>query len=356
MHNRSKVDPRLIGFFVVGAVILCVAAILFFGPGGFLADTKRYVVFFESSVKGLSIGSPVRFRGVKIGQVREINIKFREQDMGFYIPVVIELELKKIEADGSSKGMFDTLMTTVQGEDPISPLVAAGLRAQLQLDSLVTGQLFINLDMFPEAPAAKFQTHSEYPQIPAVTSSLEELTRTFEDLPLQLLADKLIQTAEGAQRIFTSESLHSGLEQLDPVMSALNQLLASLNQTMPPLVAQLEKALSHSQHTLNRIDQNLELVLKEAQQTLTVAQSTIKSMENQLVPLSEIIGQSMHSVDQAASDVSTTMQHYREFIDGDSPLLRQLSLTLQDLNRTMRSMRYLADEIERDPQILLRGR
>ena len=67
MSRRKRIDPRVIGSFVVGAVILSVAALLFFGPGGFLSETRSYVIYFDSSVKGLNVGSPVRFRGVKIG-------------------------------------------------------------------------------------------------------------------------------------------------------------------------------------------------------------------------------------------------------------------------------------------------
>ena len=90
MNRRKKIDPRVIGSFVIGAIILAVAGLLFFGPGGFLAETKKYVIFFESSVKGLTVGSPVRFRGVKIGQIRQINVRLQTQGFKFYIPMSIK--------------------------------------------------------------------------------------------------------------------------------------------------------------------------------------------------------------------------------------------------------------------------
>lgn len=345
MQQRKKVDPRVIGIFVVGAIILCVAGILFFGPGGMFTDTKRYMIYFENSVKGLSVGSPVRFRGVKIGQVREINIRFQQNELTFNVLVVIEIEPKKIQSDGSDKGLLESLMTTVQGEDPIMPLIDGGLRAQLQLDSLVTGQLYINLDMFPDAVAVQPRKGGEHLAIPAVSSSFEELSKTVEELPLQLLADKLIQSAEGAQRIFTSPSLHSGIEQIDATMSNLNELIISVNDTLPALLTGMDQTLTQTRTTLKRLDESMLALLDEAKTTVTSTRAAVGSIDK-----------SMSAVTRAADNVTITMQDYKELIDNDSPLLQQFSMTLQQLHRTMESLRYLADELERDPQMLLRGR
>lgn len=345
MQQRKKVDPRVIGIFVVGAIILCVAGILFFGPGGMFTDTKRYMIYFENSVKGLSVGSPVRFRGVKIGQVREINIRFQQNELTFNVLVVIEIEPKKIQSDGGDKGLLESLMTTVQGEDPIMPLIDGGLRAQLQLDSLVTGQLYINLDMFPDAVAVQPRKGGEHLAIPAVSSSFEELSKTVEELPLQLLADKLIQSAEGAQRIFTSPSLHSGIEQIDATMSNLNELIISVNDTLPALLTGMDQTLTQTRTTLKRLDESMLALLDEAKTTVTSTRAAVGSIDK-----------SMSAVTRAADNVTITMQDYKELIDNDSPLLQQFSMTLQQLHRTMESLRYLADELERDPQMLLRGR
>ncbi|MFO7578299.1 MAG: MlaD family protein [Pelovirga sp.] len=357
MDIRKKVDPRVIGIFVIGAIILVVAGLLFFGPGGFFSETRRYVIYFENSVKGLSVGSPVRFRGVRIGQVKEISIEMLPNDLvEFHIPVVIELELEKIKAKGSGQGLLDVLKTTVQGEDPILPLVAEGLRAQLHLDSLVTGQLFVHLDMFPAADPVTPVFAADYPQIPAVTSSLAELTKTFEDLPLQQMADKLIESADGVQRIFTSPALHRAIDQFDTTTELLNQLLANLNERVPTLLSQTEATLEQSRSTMLAVDTELAATLTEMRQTLDVTRQAVGRMEERLQPLGATVERGLHSFDQAATDLSVAMEQVRYLTDSDSPLLQQFSLTLKEMNRTMRGLRYLADEIERDPQVLLRGR
>ncbi|MFO7764922.1 MAG: MlaD family protein [Pelovirga sp.] len=356
MHTRKKVDPRVIGTFVIGAIILIVAGILFFGPGGLFSDTRRYVTYFESSVKGLNVGSPVRFRGVRIGQVKEINISFRSSDLEFHIPVVIEIDPKKIRAEGSEHGIVDTLKTSVQTEDPILPLIAEGLRAQLQLDSLVTGQLFVNIDMMPGSPLTRVDIPGEYPQIPAISSGLAELTKTIEEIPLQLLVDKLMQSADGVQRLFNSPELHNAIKQFDTTTALLNDLLTQLNDNVPQLLSKAELTLDSSRETLTGIDENIDLAFREIDETLALARSTLDSLEQRVEPLAQSFDEGMDSFKKASDRVSSTMIQVESLTADDSQLLQQLGLTLQELNRTLRSMRYLADEIERNPQILLRGR
>src|SRR6056297_1058057 len=356
MHTRKKVDPRTIGIFVIGAVVLIVGGLVFFGPGGLFTETSHYVIYFESSVKGLNVGSPVRFRGVRIGQVREISIRVRPSDLEFHIPVVIELDPKKITAEGSGQGLFETLKTSVQAEDPILPLIAEGLRAQLQLDSLVTGQLFINLDMVPASPVSRVDLPSDYPQIPAISSSLAELTKTFEDLPWQQLVDKLMQSADGVQRLFNSSHLHNAVEQFDNTTALLNELLSQMNTSIPALMGNAEETLTKSQKTLTGIDGNIEAAFQDIQLTLESARLSVAAMEQRITPMTETFDRGMEAFTQASDRVTATMGQLESLTTEDSPLLQQFSITMQELNRTLRSLRTLVDEIERNPQILLRGR
>jgi paraquat-inducible protein B len=356
MHTRKKVDPRTIGIFVIGAIILIVTGLIFFGPGGLFTETKRYVIYFESSVKGLNVGSPVRFRGVRIGQVKDISIRVRPSDLEFHIPVVIELDPKKIRSEGSDLGLFDTLRTSVQAEDPIIPLIAEGLRAQLQLDSLVTGLLFVNLDMIPSSPIFRVDLPSDYPQIPAISSSLAELTKTFEELPWQQLVDKLLQSADGVQRLFNSPQLHNAVEQLETTTSLLNKLLLEMNTSIPALMGRAEASLNRSQTTLTAIDVNIDAAFKDIQQTLEAARLTLATIEQRVDPLATAFDRGMDAFTEASDKVTAAMGQVESLTADDSLLLQQFSITMQELNHTLRSLRTLTDEIERDPQIILRGR
>lgn len=338
MYRRKRIDPRVIGSFVVGAIILTVAGLLFFGPGGFLAETRSYVVFFDSSVKGLGVGSPVRFRGVKIGQVKEINVRVRPQDFKFHIPVVIEIEANRIGTEGTQQSLLDTFKNTLTGDDFLLPLVPAGLRAQMQLDSLVTGQLYVNLDMLPDTPINLTGYEHDFPELPAIPSSLAELTKTFEDIPLKELADKLIRSAEGFEQLINSPSLHNALAKFDNTISQLNLFLQNLNTELLPLTAMLKQTMVNSQATIRD------------------AQATIANIDSKVDPLSEQFSQAAQAVNNASIKTAEAMQQIKGLSENDSQILQQLSLTLQGINRTARTVRYLATELEREPQMLLRGR
>ncbi len=127
----KKVSPTLIGAFVIGAVALAVLGVFVFGSGQFFKKTRPYVMYFPGSVNGLSVGSPVKFRGVQLGQVTNIELVFdaAAQDQAPRIPVYAELDPKKIIVEGTTMKMSDPRM--------LQAFFDKGLRAQLQSQSLV---------------------------------------------------------------------------------------------------------------------------------------------------------------------------------------------------------------------------
>ncbi len=338
MHRRKRVDPRVIGSFVVGAVMLSVAGLLFFGPGGLLTETRSYVIFFDGSVKGLNIGSPVRFRGVKIGQVKEINVHVRPRDFKFYIPVVIEIEPSRITAANSQKSLLDTIKTTIQGDDLMLPLVPKGLRARMQLDSLVTGQLYVNLDMMPEAPLLLTGYEHAYPELPAIRSSLDELTKTIENISIKELVNKLTHSAEGIEKLTNSESLHNALSKLDHITDQLTVFVNNLNNELLPLTKMMQETL------------------KQSQATVTTAETTLVHLDKKIDPLADKFSRAAMAVSTAAEKTSAAMQKVEGLAASDSQLMEQLGVTLNEFNRTVRTARNLINELDRDPQMLLRGR
>jgi paraquat-inducible protein B len=141
----TKVNKTAIGAFVLGAVALAVAAVLVLGAGKFFTTVHTYITYFEGSVKGLNIGSPVMFRGVKVGEVTSISIMFDKATNKLKIPVVFNLEPEKFKG---TKEEFQRDPKTI--EKAVKEL---GLRTQLQSMSFVTGQLMVALDFFPDKPA-----------------------------------------------------------------------------------------------------------------------------------------------------------------------------------------------------------
>jgi len=130
---RKRANPAVIGGFVVGAVALVVIGALLLGGGQFLTEQRAYVLYFEDSVEGLSVGAPVTQQGVRIGSVSDIQVQYLVREGEFRIPVFIDIEPGRVKEVGVGDGPREG------GEAFVKFLIARGLRAQLHLDSLVTG-------------------------------------------------------------------------------------------------------------------------------------------------------------------------------------------------------------------------
>ena len=145
---NKKMSPAVIGAFVLGAVALVVIAILVFGSGRLFRQTRNFVLYFDNSVNGLRVGAPVKLKGVEIGSVKDIRILVGQGTASDKIPVVIEIDLKKL----TRRGAAVAAETTVDPEAMQKVIVDRGLRGQLDMESLVTGLLYVALDFFPGSP------------------------------------------------------------------------------------------------------------------------------------------------------------------------------------------------------------
>jgi paraquat-inducible protein B len=177
----KQASKTLIGAFVLGALGLIIAGVVVFGSGKFLRKVEKAVMFFEGSVQGLQVGAPVVFRGVQIGHVTNIVLEVNEKDLTGHIPVYIEIYPHKVVPIGG--GSFDQRYRQA--------LIEKGLRAQLELQSFVTGQLVVNLDFYPNTPIRLVGLEKEYPEIPTIPSGIEQLKKRIEQLPLKEIADRL---------------------------------------------------------------------------------------------------------------------------------------------------------------------
>src|SRR4051812_20646292 len=136
----KKPSPTIVGGFVLGALALIVAAIAVWGSGRLFERKYRYICYFPGSVNGLAVGAPVKYRGVPLGSVVEMRVVFEQSTEDTRIPVVIELYGKRAQALGVRREPDPRL---------VEELVKRGLRARLESQSLVTGQLYVNFDLYP---------------------------------------------------------------------------------------------------------------------------------------------------------------------------------------------------------------
>ncbi len=222
-----RADKTKIGMFVVGAVVLLVAAILVFGSGALFKQSDKYIVFFDGSVKGLSVGAPVIFRGVKIGNVSSIDLAYDQETENVLIPVVIDVELSRV------KGVPDKF-----GYPDYQSLIQQGLRAKLEVQNFITGQLMLGFDFYPQDPEKMYNITKSYPELPALPIS-PDIFEIMNEIPIKEITSNLAQAVTGINRLVNSE----GITDLDKTLREITQSARSFGLLMEYLELHPESLL-----------------------------------------------------------------------------------------------------------------
>ena len=270
----KRASPTLIGSFVIGAIALAVITILVLSRGSLFAPHPDFVMYFEGSVKGLAVGAPVTFNGVQVGVVTDVSIEVDPNTKQFRVPVIVQMEPERLTL---THGTIEEARKTIN----IPALIKMGLRGQLQTQSLLTGQLFIQLDFQPDKPARYVTTTKKLVQIPTIPTPVQELTKKFQDFPIDEVLSDISRTADALERIMNSPEI-------------------------PRTVANINKALVNLNNSLTNVDKSVVSV--------------------------------------------------RNTFGEQSPIAYQLNDTLQEITKAARSVRVLADMIDRQPESLLRGK
>jgi paraquat-inducible protein B len=318
----KRINPATVGAFVLGAIGLILAAIVVFGSGNLFRKTHEFVIYFGGDINGLRAGAPVKFKGVEIGQVKQIRLRL-EQEVNrqngklraqVRIPVIIELDEEKIVSHGG---------TNIDLSDPhtIPNLIREGLRAQLGSDSFVTGLMYVALDIEPNTPVTMVAPPgSPLQEIPAIPTTLE-------------------QAQAVAIRIFER------LDKVDfnAVFTQMTGMLESIRQiTTSPA---LKTVVANSEKTREQLDR-----------TLSGAQQTLSTVNGQVRPLSASLQKTSVSADAAAKQARLTLGAVQTTIEPNSPINYQALQTLQDVSAAARSIKQLADYLQRNPSAIVRGR
>jgi len=299
-------NKTLIGAFVVGAVVLVVAGVAIFGSGKFFTEVKKYVLYFDGSVKGLGIGAPVILRGVKIGSVTDIKVRIEGKDLeNIRVPVYIETEPDRI-SKSSADPELQKFLAKAETAKVMEILMKNGMRAQLEMQSLVTGQLAIALDFHPDTPINLVGGDPKYIEIPTIPSTMEALTETIKELPLEELVDRILKLVENLGSVVNSPDLKGSISALHESLQNANKLVQNIDEEVGPLISSVEK-------------------------TSEAASAALKQAEKSLALTENVLAE-------------------------DSPTLNELNNALRDISAASRSISALADYLQRHPESLLRGK
>ncbi|MFH0998387.1 MAG: MlaD family protein [Pseudomonadota bacterium] len=321
-------NKTVIGVFVIVAIGLVVGAILILGSGRFFRHYPKYVMYFESSVKGLSIGSPVVFRGVKVGSVTDIAMDFNPSDLSILIPVYVELGEETVNK--SSQNILERDRTTMQ-EEYTQALIKKGLRAQLEIQSVVTGQLLIDLEFHPATKADFTGRDKRYAEIPTIPTQFQQLTKRLENVPIEEILQELRATLAGIHKMVNSPE-------------AAN------------LTASVSKGAEEARLLIQHIDKQVRPLAGSTNKAVQQIKNLAENMNKELVPLSV-------SIKNLADETGVTLRKSQAAFDkmdsavgDDSALAYQLPKTLKELEGAARSIRLLANELRQQPEAVVWGK
>lgn len=264
----------------------------------------RFVMFFEDSVRGLTAGAPVEFKGIKVGSVIDVRLEYDEPSTAFRIPVVVELEPERIVARGSrmKKAPLEAFQT----------LVKHGLRARLKTGNLLTGQLFVDLDMQPKSPVRLAKSGRPEPELPTVQGDIDQMTvsvrgvlEKLDKVDFVAIGAELQGTLKGANGLVNSPNIEKSIADLSASLVSMRGILQKLDSRTEPITANLEQALVAARDALEK------------------SKSTMALVDGVLAP--------------------------------DSPLQGNTARLAKELASTARSIRSLVEMLERNPQSLLFG-
>jgi len=330
----ARASSTAIGVFVSGAILLAVVAVLIFGSGKLFSKQEKFIIYFDDSVNGLTVGSPVKFKGVQIGQVSNIMIHYDQSDDSASIPVIVDIDVSRLRNElGDNTDLSDPVVFAAQ--------VSGGLRAKLQLQSLLTGLLYIDLDYYddlantPPPPPTQIKL-KKYQEIPSLPSGLSEMMKS-------------VTTAlENISEIdFKSISVK------------VNNLLDQLNNGVSQIqFKEINDQLVAATTNLNAIlgDPKLKEAIAQLNTTLGSFQQLSDNVNAQVQPLSSQIQLTAQRARATMDQVDKTLLAVREMVQPESSLRYELDSALSEIAGASQSIRVLADYLERNPGALLTGR
>jgi len=336
----KPVNPYTIGAFLVGSFALLIAAILIFGGGQFLKKKTEFVIYFNGALNGLNVGAPVKLQGVQIGAVKEIALEIDQKFVQISKPVVIEIDPGVVM--DSSGHPLQAAATLKQRQQNAKSLIDAGLKAQLQTQSLLTGLLYVEVNFFRDKPVIltglNYKGLPELPSVPSTEDQLkntaDEMLNKFRQLPIEDIAKDLAATLKEVRGIATSDELKKNRAALSKTLNETEILVANLNRNMVPLLNNMNSTVTDTRVMVKDFTRDLRPVLISTEKALNNATTALETATG-------VLQESKHTLNSV--DALTAP---------DAPLWQ----SLEALRDAAQSTKDLTDYLERHPDSIIYGK
>jgi len=320
-----RANPTTIGLFLVGALALAVLAVATLASNAWLERRTSFLAYFPESVNGLATGAPVKFQGVPVGTVTDIMIEINQQDKTFQVPVKFDIDLPRLTTHlGTYINLGDTVVLRQQIEN--------GLRAQLQMESIVTGLLYIELAYRTDSTPPRLANASdEYPEIPTSPS--------------------LMAAIGGGAGSVLSEVMR--------ILNRVNDMLADVN------MVEINRAVVQSSKAIEELVGSPEIkrVLRDIPGMTEQLNKTMAEVERLATRAEAAIDPMQTQISGASAEAIATLQALRKTLDETHGLLSAdagpgyaLQGALTSLREAADALRLLISSLEQNPDMLLRGK
>jgi paraquat-inducible protein B len=318
----KRANPTAIGLFFAVGLALGVAALLVFSSRSLFHPRQKEILYFDASLKGLNPGAPVKLRGVTIGSVVEVLIRHNQSSKDFSMPVVITIDKKLAQAKSDE-------LLQIGSQSKLEQLIQQGFRGRLDAESLVTGVLYVDLDMVPNAPPPQFhQLTPEYHEIPTVPADVQQLLANLAHLDIPGFSEKL------------------------------NRLLARLDASLSQLnVAEISAGITNLLGAANHVVTNPDLTnsLAGLRQTLEQAKSLLKRVDGRVDSLADSVTNTLYDAQKTLAGLRVGLGNVSDLLGPDSAIRPDLIQALEQLGNASRAIADLAEFLKRNPNTLLTG-
>lgn len=328
---KSKLSPTLIGAFVLGGGALLLVALLAFGGASLFTKPQRFAVFFDESVHGLDPGAPVKVRGVRVGRVADVTVRFDAARRDSMVEVVCEVTRNVLVGPDGKRIDF-----AAPGE--IERLVQDGMRAELAVMGLATGLLYVELGFDEERryPLPAELPRADLPVVPAIPSAIAEFTASVTDLLGKLRQIDYAGISGDLKALLVSARTKIDALQLQPAVDEVQGAAAAV------------RALAS--------DPKIGEAFATANRTLAQLGTTIEHVDRQVGPAGEELQRTLVEARSAMTQLNTAAASVRALVGPQTGLGDEAVRALQRVGDAAEAMQRLVDFLERNPQALLSGR
>jgi paraquat-inducible protein B len=320
----KKINTTSIGLFMVTGLALGVIGLLLFSSSKLFTQTREIIVYFDDTLNGLNEGAPVKYRGVTIGSVKRVMVRFNQATNDYSMPVILELQEKLLR-----ERMGDAV-TEIFNEHSFGERIKTGLRASLQTESMVTGVLYIDVRPNPKAPPPVFhQLKMVYPELPTEPTQIQQLFNNLASLDIKSI----------------EKNLNDLLTKLDTKVGSLN--MAQINEGVTNLLSSLDRLVSSSDITND---------LVAVRTTLDQYRELGAKLASKIDPLSDSITNSLAEANRTLVQFRGAGENLKSMLAPDSPVRNDLDQALAQLAGTAQSISRLVDFLSQHPNALIAGR